>query len=150
MAKSLLLVCPSCERHVRAVDAACPFCGLGLSPDLRATLALRPPRARLSRAALYAVSMGTMSLAPACGGNAISDSDGGGGSESGAESGTGAETGKETGSGFDGACCPPYGIPADAHQLDAGSDSMPQEASNGGDGPSEGTIFPPYGIPPSD
>lgn len=143
MAESLLLVCPSCERHVRAVDASCPFCGLELSEALRATLALRPPRARLSRAALYALSMGTLALGPACGGSVISDTDAAGASES----------GSETGTGFDGACCPPYGIPADARPYDAGQpeagepDSMLQEASSG-DGPSEGTIAPPYGIPP--
>ena len=30
MAKSLLLICPSCDRHVRIVDNSCPFCGLML------------------------------------------------------------------------------------------------------------------------
>jgi hypothetical protein len=75
VARSLLLVCPSCERHVRVVDEACPFCGLALSAPLRASLALHPPRVRLGRAALYALGMGTLTLAPvACGGTVVEQS----------------------------------------------------------------------------
>jgi hypothetical protein len=138
MAKSLLLLCPSCERHVRIVDSSCPFCGLGLSEATRASLALRPAASgRLSRAAFYALSMGTLTLAAAC----SSSSTNGGGDDGGEMDGT-----KE-------ACvCPPYGqpaygAPADARAVDVGTNDAAQDA---GEDVHEGGVFPPYGHPPVD
>jgi hypothetical protein len=150
MKRSLLLVCPSCERHVRAVDASCPFCGLVLSVSERSALALRPPRVRLGRAALYALSVGSLSLA-ACGGATTADNDA-------SDDASAAESGSETGSGFDARCCPPYGhVPEDAgnpleassETVEGGDESTLQEASNG-DAPMEATIAPPYGHPAFD
>ena len=58
--------CPACARHVRVSEAACPFCGGALSDAFRARPAPRSPTARLSRSALYALGMGTVTLAAAC------------------------------------------------------------------------------------
>jgi hypothetical protein len=58
--------CPACARHVRVSEAACPFCGAALSDAFRARPAPRSPAARLSRSALYALGMGTVTLAAAC------------------------------------------------------------------------------------
>jgi hypothetical protein len=139
MAKSLLLVCPSCERHVRTVDSSCPFCGLALSAEVRATLGLRPPARRLTtRAAFYALSVGTVSLTAACGGTVISDSEGGT-----------QESGSQSDGESDTTCvCPPYGLapPFDAEtSSDAGEPDATQEDDGG---PQEAAVLPPYGSPP--
>jgi hypothetical protein len=70
MTKPILLICPGCERHMHTSDAACPFCGTDLSEAVRESLALRAggTRARLGRAALYALGVGTLSVTSGCGG----------------------------------------------------------------------------------
>ncbi len=68
MTPSHLVACPSCARHVRVTERACPFCSSVLSATLRSSPAPRAPAARLSRAALYAFGAGTLSMASACGG----------------------------------------------------------------------------------
>jgi hypothetical protein len=145
MSKSLLLVCPTCERHVRVVDTSCPFCGLELSETTRAALALRPLGKRLTRAAFYALSMGTMTLAAACSSSTVGGegSDGGGGTDA-----VGTDSNEE-------ACvCPPYGqpaygAPADARAVDVGGgDGGTSDAADAGE--HEGGILPPYGHPPFD
>jgi hypothetical protein len=55
--------CPACARHVRDGDAACPFCGLAIA---QASAAARPPMARMSRAALLAVSAASALAATDC------------------------------------------------------------------------------------
>jgi hypothetical protein len=159
VAKSKLLVCPSCERHVRVTDAACPFCGLALPIELRASLALRSPTKRLGRAALYALGMGTLSLAAACGGTVETLGDGGSG-----DGGTSAEAGD---GGTEACFCPPYGLPAyGGSPIDAQQDGItigpaygaPVDAAfpDAGDDDAsdaeetEGSIFPHYGAPPGD
>jgi hypothetical protein len=47
------LPCPGCSRHVRASDAACPFCGAGLPLSLRSQKPVLPTK-RLGRAATLA------------------------------------------------------------------------------------------------
>jgi hypothetical protein len=59
-----LVPCPSCSRHVRAADAACPFCAAVLPPDLAAT-AVPGTTARLGRAATFVFGA---SLALGCSG----------------------------------------------------------------------------------
>ena len=77
-----LLLCASCERHVRSDDSRCPFCG----SEQRAP-ARRPgpvlPRSQLTRAAIF---LGATALAaPACGGSdepdTIEEEDGSGGED---------------------------------------------------------------------
>lgn len=48
-----LSACPSCERHVRVSESACPFCRAPLDDAFRARPALRRPARRLGRAALF-------------------------------------------------------------------------------------------------
>jgi hypothetical protein len=45
-----LLPCPSCARHVRRSESACPFCGNALALEPEAALSVVP---RLGRAALF-------------------------------------------------------------------------------------------------
>jgi hypothetical protein len=66
MSQSHLASCPSCARHVRVSESACPFCRGALSDAFRATPARPAPRARLARAALFAIGTGTVALTPAC------------------------------------------------------------------------------------
>ena len=73
MSKAHLVPCPACERHVRVREVGCPFCGVELSAAVRATPAPRRASvARLSRAALFAVSGGVVTLASCSGGETVS------------------------------------------------------------------------------
>src|SRR4051812_45810637 len=49
------LPCPSCKRHVRAGDEACPFCASSMPADVRVAAA---PTRRLGRSALFAFAVG--------------------------------------------------------------------------------------------
>ncbi len=69
MNKSHLVSCAGCARHVRASEAVCPFCRSELPQALRESLPRRPPPARLTRAALFAIGTGAATIATACGGN---------------------------------------------------------------------------------
>jgi hypothetical protein len=77
MTKSHLRACTGCARHVRVSEVACPFCRAPLSEAFRASPAPLPPRARLSRAALFAFGTGTLALGPACSSSPPATSDGG-------------------------------------------------------------------------
>jgi hypothetical protein len=66
--RSPLSLCPTCARHVRIDEPACPFCGAGLPAAFAAPPAVRSA-ARLNRAALAALRMGAIGVtAAACGG----------------------------------------------------------------------------------
>jgi len=69
--RPLLVPCPSCSRHVRVGEDACPFCRAALPASLRPTAAPEPPRARLARAALFAFAA-SAATATACGGETAS------------------------------------------------------------------------------
>jgi hypothetical protein len=80
MRESHLRACPTCARHVRVTEAACPFCGGALSAAFRAAAAPLPPRTTgLTRAALFALGTGTLAFAPGCSSSPSSVVDGGGG-----------------------------------------------------------------------
>jgi hypothetical protein len=66
-----LLPCPTCSRHIRVAEPACPFCAAPLSASFRATPRPRGPVARLGRAALFAfgVATATATAGTACGGS---------------------------------------------------------------------------------
>jgi hypothetical protein len=75
-----LIACPSCARHVRLGEAACPFCRADLGDAARAFAPRQAPSQRLSRAALYAFGVGSLTVASACGGvvgEGAGDKDGG-------------------------------------------------------------------------
>jgi hypothetical protein len=69
MMRAPLAACPACARHVRVNEITCPFCRVALASSLRETSAPPLPSVRLSRAALYAMRAGAISVtAVACGG----------------------------------------------------------------------------------
>ena len=68
MTDTRLLPCPSCARHVRASEDACPFCSAALPAPLASQPMPRSPGTRLSRAALFAFGTSAAAIA-ACGGS---------------------------------------------------------------------------------
>ncbi len=62
---SLLAPCPSCRRHVRVVESACPFCSAAIDPQRIAPRAM--PTQRLGRAAVAAFGALVVTAAPGCG-----------------------------------------------------------------------------------
>jgi len=84
MQRPSLLACPTCSRHIRSTERACPFCRGALHPSFGVPLALPTPRSRLSRAAL-AFGASTLAVATlACGGASGTSIDGEGGVADGA------------------------------------------------------------------
>jgi len=72
-----LAACPACARHVRVDEPVCPFCHARLPPSFRERTTPPPPATRLSRAALYALRAGALSVTTvACGGAVSTGSDG--------------------------------------------------------------------------
>jgi hypothetical protein len=122
MSKPHLVACPSCARHVRVSEAACPFCGVGLPASLRASAPPEPPGVRLARAAMFALGAGTAVLASDCG----SSTPLGGG---------------PPGTIF----VPPYGIPP---VPDAGADGADDGGSDTGTDDGGTTEIPAYGLAP--
>ena len=100
---SHLLPCPSCARHVRSTESACPFCATARIPS--AAPAPRSPAKRLSRAALFALGASAAAVAACSGSVAPGPATG----DSGALDGT-PDGEQQT--------IPPYGIPP----MDAGND----------------------------
>ena len=140
-----LLPCPSCARHVRSTEDACPFCAASITRG-----AVRPvPRvgARLSRAALYALGASAAALA-ACGGNSTSSSDAGanGDAQIGPMyGGPPVEAGSDQ---FVPTPTPAYGGPPQ----DAGTEPGDGGANDGGKeggGVKDGGPAPAYGAPPA-
>src|SRR5580658_2561143 len=75
-AKARLLACPSCARHVRVSESACPFCATSLPASFGAGAAAKPPPARLSRGELYAFGTAAALAVAACG-QMVGESDAG-------------------------------------------------------------------------
>ncbi len=65
MGKPNLAACPSCARHVRSSEPACPFCHAPLDDAFRVAPPRLAPGVRLTRAALFALGAG-VALTPAC------------------------------------------------------------------------------------
>jgi hypothetical protein len=67
--------CPSCGRHARISEAACPFCASRLPASFRTPPSIGQPARRLTRAALISLgaaagavgAVGTLSLLEGCG-----------------------------------------------------------------------------------
>jgi hypothetical protein len=129
-----LVPCPSCNRHVRKLEASCPFCSAELSLTHLAPPTL--PRARLSRAATFA--FGASLAVAACGGDTEEGKRGGGGS--GGMSSSGSSSGGSAGTSI-------------AGDLNTGGSAValyggPPAGSGGNDNTAGGTV-PPYGTPPA-
>jgi hypothetical protein len=68
--KTALAACPACARHVRLDEPSCPFCRAQLPSSFRQMKEPARPATRLSRAAVYALRVGTLSVSTvACGGS---------------------------------------------------------------------------------
>jgi hypothetical protein len=160
---SALVPCPACDRHVRATEAACPFCAAPLPDDL-ARRAVPPAPRRLGRAA--ALAFGASLTLAACTNEVVTGAAQGGTSGASGTGGAGGSTvsggtGGSSGGGGDvgvplyGGPSPPYDAgappppPGDGGDGDAapptddGGDAAPPH-----DGGHEGGIAPAYGLPP--
>jgi hypothetical protein len=134
-----LLPCPSCARHVRVSEDACPFCATAL-PE-RSAPPLRTPAVRLGRAALFALGTSAAAIA-ACGGTTSTLDDAGTSSGS-----SGTSSGSSGSSGTSGIAA--YGGPP----FDSGADTQPgpmyggppQDAAPDNDS----SAAPLYGLPPN-
>lgn len=143
-----LLPCPGCDRHVRASDPLCPFCGEALPMSLRQGRAPALPTRRLGRAATFAFGAAVAaSSAVGCGDGPTTDDagvvmDGGAGLMDASSDVDGGPIDEDAGSDAGGAE-DDAGAPGDG-----GSDAGTDAGSDGGvDG---GNIVPPYGTPPDD
>jgi len=145
---SPLVPCPSCARHVRAGETACPFCASALPADLGAQAIPAAPR-RLTRAAAF-VFGATVSVA-ACTSEVTTTGGTTGGGGSGATTGTGPDD--------DGGTQSHYGTPAwDAGTGGAGGGPVDDgggmslygdpPAPDGGQNMDDGGWEPIYGSPP--
>ncbi len=135
--------CPSCARHVKTTEAACPFCAVPLGsswgPRLEPKL---PPVARLTRAALVAFGAAAVTSAAACGGS-IQSSDDAGSTVAQKDAGNvGAPDATVTEPDASSLCCPPYGISPPPPPEDAGSEPPLDAAYD------VVVVTVPYGVPP--
>ena len=124
-----LIPCGDCERHVRVIENACPFCGAEVS-----AVTIRNPLstgARLGRAAMFTVGAAMLAVA-GCG-------DDGGTPD--------ALPPMMDAAPPDGGVAPAYGTPAP----DAGPpDASPADASPADADPDDGGAMALYGSPPPD
>src|SRR5690606_30432709 len=160
-----LFPCPSCNRHIRRDEAACPFCAAQV--DLSGNPEPRLPRTRLGRAATFAfgATIAGATALTACGGDS-EDGDGGVGGSAGVSGSGGSDntggmqaTGGTSGSGGAGATGGTAG--SGGNDNTGGAGATGGSAGAGGAGATGGTIgsgggtvdggiAPPYGIPPDD
>ncbi|HLK38388.1 MAG TPA: hypothetical protein VKU41_16610 [Polyangiaceae bacterium] len=141
-----LAACPSCSRHVRLSETACPFCKAGLPSAFRERPAPSPPVRRLGRAALYALRMGAVSVTAvaACGGAVTAaggdggegDSsalgDGSSGASSSGSAGSGSANSGTASSGTTGSGTAGSGLGSSGTSVDAGFDGPFGVAAYGG------------------
>ncbi len=131
--KAHLVLCPSCARHVRVSEVACPFCEAQLPSELRASAPPKRTAGRLSRAALFALGTTTATAAASTGLLACDDEttptptgvDSGGDGQSNAVYGAPADAGPLVDAAYGG---PP--IDSGAPLLDAAYGGPPQDASD--------------------
>jgi hypothetical protein len=143
--------CPSCSRHVRISEAACPFCAARFDDAFRAEEPRpRAPTARLTRAALFALSTGAAGMTTACGGqvsgpgtqvdasegDATSAAEGSAAADGGSDA-SGLLTGNDSGAGADGGS-----TVTEAHDATYGVPCCGQDADS-----CCNTVVP-YGLPP--
>lgn len=139
-----LVPCPSCGRHVRVSEEACPFCASVLPTDLAAR-AVPAATSRMKRAAAFAFTA-TLTLA-GCSDDAAPKVDSGALTDAGPQSdsatptdnGNVADTGVVVDAGDDGGLVALYGGPPDSGVRDAG-----------GTVDDDGGAMALYGLPPAD
>ena len=132
--------CPGCQRHVRSDEQQCPFCGVAVAAHMATQRPRTMPRARLSRAALFAFGIGAVGTPLlACNGDDDDNNADGG------QAGDGDQDHDAGGGGIQ----PVYGVPpgdgdgsGDGELLDAGM------VGGDGDGFDGGWGIPIYGAAP--
>ena len=144
---SHLVPCPGCQRHIRVVETACPFCSQELALQ---NVPPRPlPRSRLGRAKTFwfgATLAGATAIA-SCGGDAEEDSGSGGSTGSG---GTSATTGGSSTTGGGYATGGSYAS-GGSSAATGGSTGEAGATGEAGSGPlDDGGVQPPYGFPADD
>ena len=161
--KARLLACPGCARHVRVSEKTCPFCSSPVPESFASAPEPRRPTGRLSRAALYAFSATSLTLATvACGSSLSGSSDSGsepehkstadGPGEMDVQAAYGAPAdagepvdGEPDGAGEPDAITAAYGLPADA-----GMDVTITPKDAGHDAAHDSGLMAAYGLPPTD
>jgi hypothetical protein len=140
--------CPSCRRHVRAGDAACPFCGAAGAAEPAVAPSASVPGQRLSRGAMFAFAVSVA----AC---SSSGDDGNPGLMYGGPpiDASTLDTGAADGGLDSGNPAPAYGAPADtgtpdASKPDTGNADTGGASDVGADTSDTGGPAPLYGLPP--
>lgn len=152
-----LVPCPSCNRHVRATEAACPFCASALPHDLEERAVPGTTR-RLSRAAAFvfgaslAISACSSEVSQGETAGSTSGGDSGGGNtpddDGGAQALYGDPAPQDAGPDDDGGGMAKYGGPPPPQDGGPDDDGGGQ-AEYGGPPPEDGgTPEPLYGSPP--
>lgn len=134
-----LVPCPSCQRHVRTTEAACPFCSAALPRGL-AGRAIPSAPMRMSRAAAFV--FGASLAVAGCGSDVVTDQNAGATS-----GGNGGSGGTMTGPDDDGGPAAKYGSPPPP--MDAGPDEDAGPDDDGGPGAKYGSP-PPMDAGPED
>jgi len=135
MTKPPLSPCPSCARHVRLSEPACPFCGGELPRAFREQTATSSPAKRLNRAALHALRMSAIPLTvAACGGSVAVTGDGGEGDSAATQDGAGSSGAGSSGAGSSGAA-----------SSSGGSSGGTTSGGSGGAGYDGSTVVAAYG-----
>lgn len=136
-----LVPCPSCGRHIRVAEAACPFCSSAV-PEGIETRVIPSANRRLTRAAAFV--FGAAVAVTGCGSETS-----GGGSSNGSSSSTSG--GSDGGPDDDGGAMAEYGAPVDAGPDDDGGGMAEYGAPIPDGGPDDdGGGAPKYGGPPAD
>ena len=65
MTGSQLSPCPTCSRHLRQTERACPFCGAALHAAFQSAAA--PATSRVARSALFALGATSVAAVAGCG-----------------------------------------------------------------------------------
>ncbi|MEP6654411.1 MAG: hypothetical protein ABJA82_13705 [Myxococcales bacterium] len=157
---SHLVPCLSCHRHVSISDQNCPFCGLALSSEQRASAPPELPRRRLGRAALFTFGATLIGGAAACSdgsgkgndaGRDTSAADGAAGSGGAGTGGNGSGGAGTGGNGSGGAGTGGNGSGGAGTGGNGSGGAGTGGRGSGGRGTgggSGGSVAPPYGIGP--
>ena len=136
---SQLAPCPTCARHVKKNEQACPFCSAVLS--LEKIVNRSAPAQRLGRAATFAFGAAVVTSLAACSGP-TAPTDAGSGTDSG---GAGDASGTvDSGGGTD------SGGAVDAGSANDAAAAVDAAGAGNDSGAEDAGFFPPYGAPPID
>jgi hypothetical protein len=148
-----LAPCPSCSRHVRVSDSACPFCSATLPADLAGQGASPLPSERLGRAALatFRSTVSAVAASAVVGASALGcAADAESGVPNAQQSAAGSSSAGTSSNGNAGASNN-GGVTSTGGSTGVGGSAAGGDSGQGGDDFGNGgmpNIVPPYGIPP--